>query len=81
MRTVGHESKGTRTQERLRWRVPAAYTQDIYKSYIDGNRYSITLWPVLLITHWNMDMVIKRKFLAILLRIELRPSIAHHFIY
>jgi hypothetical protein len=24
----GYESKGTRTQERLRWRVPAAYTKD-----------------------------------------------------
>jgi hypothetical protein len=24
----GYESKGTRTQERLRWRVPAAYTID-----------------------------------------------------
>jgi hypothetical protein len=23
----GYESKGTRTQERLRWRVPAAYTK------------------------------------------------------
>jgi hypothetical protein len=24
----GYESKGSRTQERLRWRVPAAYTKD-----------------------------------------------------
>jgi hypothetical protein len=24
----GYEYKGTRTQERLRWRVPAAYTKD-----------------------------------------------------
>jgi hypothetical protein len=24
----GHESQGTRTQERLRWRGPAAYTKD-----------------------------------------------------
>jgi hypothetical protein len=24
----GHESQGTRTQERLRWREPAAYTKD-----------------------------------------------------
>jgi hypothetical protein len=24
----GYEFKGTRTQERLRWRVPAAYTKD-----------------------------------------------------
>jgi hypothetical protein len=24
----GYESKGTRTQERLRWRMPAAYTKD-----------------------------------------------------
>jgi hypothetical protein len=25
----GHESRGTRTRERLRWREPAAYTKDI----------------------------------------------------
>jgi hypothetical protein len=25
----GHESQGTRTRERLRWRGPAAYTKDI----------------------------------------------------
>jgi hypothetical protein len=24
----GHENKGTRTQERLRWRVPTAYTKE-----------------------------------------------------
>jgi hypothetical protein len=35
----GYESKGTRTQERLRWRVPAAYTKSQTRPLVRENAH------------------------------------------
>jgi hypothetical protein len=39
----GYESKGTRTQERLLWRVPAAYKKD--RPVLSSERTSIKTGP------------------------------------